>query len=78
MRDTIVVEVDHRSIRTKEESVRMRESRTDKSLRRVLDQKRAWQQGFEAGLLARGTRDMVAPDEEPTAPYPLVDLKLID
>ncbi len=41
------------------------------------DVSREWVEGFMAGVtaanLARGTRDLVAPDEEPTAPYPVVD-----
>lgn len=44
------------------------------------DQQRAWERGFEAGIraattqFARGTRDDVpAPDDEPTAPYPVID-----
>lgn len=52
------------------------------SVRVLEDQQRAWERGFEAGVraattrFARGTRDqVVAPDEEPTAPYPAVELE---
>lgn len=43
------------------------------------ERQRIWERGFEAGIragsqLARGTRDdLAAPDEEPTAPYPILD-----
>lgn len=78
-----VVEVDRRPVEIRNESLRIRDERSnlERKLRELLDEKRrAWEQGFAAGIeaaaglydqakLARGTED--------TAPYPIIDPDLV-
>jgi hypothetical protein len=80
MRDTLIVEVDHRPESAREESARRRdEGYLNRQLMRYLDQQRAFEAGVAAGIeiVARGTRDDIAADET-TAPYPVLDPDLID
>lgn len=77
------VEVDRRPIEVRVRDALLRDVGPAVSRTPTLDlsilqgRSREWGEGFLAGIavanLARGTRDMVAPDEEPTAPYPVVD-----
>ena len=80
MRDKMIVEVDHRPDSVREASLRRRDGGVlDRQLIRYVDQRRAFEAGFAAGiaLFARGTRDDIAADEI-TAPYPIIDPDLID
>lgn len=86
--DVEVVEVDRRSPEVQARSARRRDAMPSvfatsiqDSLEVMEQHARVYERGFEAGIRAansamrvRGTReDLVPPDEESTAPYPVVD-----
>lgn len=82
-----VLEVDHRSRLARERDDTLRSLRQppgnteaiERAVATLDENTRAWQRGFFAGIavanLARGTRDFepIDPDEEPTAPYPIIN-----
>jgi len=89
MRKLNVVEVDRRPAFIRNESLRAREERTliERQLSSIeQERRRAYTAGFAAALdliaqktdepvLANGTRDF---GDEPTAPYPIIDLALVE
>jgi hypothetical protein len=85
-RTPCIVELDRRPAAVKARDLI---NRTQRETQHAWDLQKARERGFmdgvaaaNAGLaanarFARGTRDLPAPDEEPTAPYPIVDLECV-
>ncbi len=76
-----ITELDRRPQEVRREDIARRENRA-----RLRDKRRKdWERGFAAALelvaassLARGTRDLYPDPDAPTAPYPVVDLDLVE